>query len=387
IQSIMVALPVIPIYLLGKQYKFSNKIIMALLAIYALFPATVGGIFYDFHENCFLTFMLLMLIWAAEKNKKITMVVFLLLTLFVKEDAAMYVMILGAFWIASRKDRAKGIIFILVGAIYFVIALKIISSFGYGIMDFRYSNMFYDKQGGFMQMIRVFITNPGYAITQVIANDDSANMDKIEYLIEIFVPIGALLFAAGKKYSRYILLGTIFVVSLITTYLYQHGIGFQYNFGHIALFLYLIVMNLADMKPEKRRTLLSTSIIICAIMFMGLIFPKAPHYVNMYKDRASLIKKYDKAISMVPNNKSVFTTGWLMPHMAKNLQCYDIGYLDDNHKEGVPEYPDYILLDESENDVESMSAKYINSGKYELIYNGDVGENESKIISLYKLKK
>nr|MCR5430053.1 DUF2079 domain-containing protein [Eubacterium sp.] len=308
IQSIMVALPVIPIYLLGKQYKFSNKIIMALLAIYALFPATVGGIFYDFHENCFLTFMLLMLIWAAEKNKKITLVVFLLLTLFVKEDAAMYVMILGAFWIASRKDRAKGIIFILVGAIYFVIALKIINSFGYGIMDFRYSNMFYDKQGGFMQMIRVFITNPGYVITQLIANDNSANMDKIEYLIEIFVPIGALLFAAGKKYSRYILLGTIFVVSLITTYLYQHGIGFQYNFGHIALFLYLIVMNLADMKSEKRRTLLSTSIIICAIMFMGLIFPKAPHYVNMYKDRSSLIKKYDKAISMVPNNKSVFTT-------------------------------------------------------------------------------
>ena len=387
IQSIMVALPVLPIYLLGKQYKLSNKMVMAIIAIYALFPATVGGIFYDFHENCFLAFMVLMLIWAVEKKKNIVMVIFLLLTLFVKEDAAMYVMILGAFWFASRKDRARGIILILVGAIYFVIALKIINSFGYGIMDFRYSNMFYDKQGGFIQMLRVFITNPGYAISQIIANDNATNMDKIAYLIEMFVPIGALIFATGRKYSRYILLGTIFVVSLITTYSYQHDIGFQYNFGHIALFIYLIIMNVADMKTEKKKTMLSTSLIICAIMFMGLILPKAPHYVNMYKDRKDLIAKYNKAISLVPNNKSVFTTGWLMPHMAKNLQCYDIGYLDDKHKEGVPEYPDYILLDESESDIESKSAKYINSGKYELVYNGDVGDKDSKIISLYQLKK
>ena len=117
IQAIMVALPVLPIYLLGKQYKLSNKVTFGIIAIYALLPATVGGILYDFHENCFLTFMILMLIWAVEKKKNILTVVFLLLTLFVKEDAAMYVMLLGLFWIVSRKSRLRGLIFILVGEI------------------------------------------------------------------------------------------------------------------------------------------------------------------------------------------------------------------------------------------------------------------------------
>ena len=227
IQAIMVALPVLPIYLLGKQYKLSNKVTFGIIAIYALLPATVGGILYDFHENGFLTFMILMLIWAVEKKKNILTVVFLLLTLFVKEDAAMYVMLLGLFWIVSRKNRLRGLIFILVGAIYFVIAIKVINSYGLGIMDFRYDNMFYDKQGGFVQMARVFITNPGYVITQIISNHngnvigggDTVQMDKIGYLIEMFVPVGALIFATGKKYSRYILLGSIVVVSLITTYI------------------------------------------------------------------------------------------------------------------------------------------------------------------------
>ena len=396
IQAIMVALPVIPIYLLGKHYKLSNKVTLAIIAIYALFPATVGGILYDFHENCFLTFMILMLIWAVEKKKNILTVVFLLLTLFVKEDAAMYVMLLGLFWIVSRKSRLRGAIFILVGAIYFVIAIKVINSYGLGIMDFRYDNMFYDKQGGFMQMARVFITNPGYVITQFISNHnggvigggDTVQMDKIGYLIEMFVPVGALIFATGRKYSRYILLGSIIVVSLITTYIYQHQIEFQYNFGHIALFIYIIIMNVADMKPKKSKKLVTCSLIICMVMFMGLILPKVPRYVNMYNDKSATIEKFDKAISLVPNDKSVFTTGWIMPHMAKNLQCYDIGYLNEEHKKDIPENPDYLLVDEGENaDTISKFAPYINSGKYELVYDGDKDSNDSKVVSLYQLKK
>ncbi len=386
IQSIMVALPVLPIYLLGKQFKLTNKTTVAIMAIYALFPATVGGILYDIHENCFLTFMILMLVWAVEKKKNILMAVFLILTLFVKEDAAMYVIILGVFWIASRKSKARGLIMIIAGAIYFVIALKIISSFGYGIMDFRYSNMFYDSQGGFIQMARVLITNPGYVLSQIIANENASNMDKIAYIMEIFIPVGALIFTTGKKYSRYILLGSIVVVSLITTYVYQHDIGFQYNFGHIALIIYLIIMNVADMKREKSKKLLVCSAIICAIMFMGLIAPRVPRYVNLYRQDSETIKELNKAVEMVPNDKSVFTSGWITGHMSKNLQCYDTRYLDDKHKEGVPEYPDYLLVDERESDAATYFGKYIHSGKYDVLYEGK-GNGNSKIVTVYINKK
>ena len=382
IQSIMVALPVIPIYLLGKQYKLSNKVIVVIMAIYSLYPATMGGILYDIHENCFLTFMILMLIWAVEKKKTILIIIFALLTLFVKEDAAMYVMLLGAFWIFSRKDKIRGLILIVASGIYFVIALKIVSSFGFGIMDFRYANLFYDPNGGFIQIARVLITNPGYVLTQILTNDTAEAMDKIGYIITMFAPIGALIFSAGKKYSRYMLLGTIGLLSLSTTYLYQHQIEFQYNFGHIALFIYIIIMNVADMKYKKRKTMLVSSLIICAVMFMGLIMPKAQRYVSMYSTQSSTIEKLDKACASVPNNKSVFTTGWLTGHLSKNLQCYDIAYLDEKHKEGVPEYPDYLLVDERDTNSISKFATYINSGKYDILYEAKQ-DGGNKLVTLY----
>ena len=146
-------------------------------------------------------------------------------------------------------------------------------------------------------------------------------------------------------------------------------------------------MNVADMKYAKKKKLVVSSLIICAIMFMGVILPKAPRYISMYNSSSATVEKFNKAISIVPNDKSVFTTGWLMPHMAKNLQCYDIGYLDENHKEGVPKYPDYLVIDERESEASTKFAPYVNSGKYELVYGGDVSGNDSKLVSVYKLKK
>ena len=110
--------------------------------------------------------------------------------------------------------------------------------------------------------------------------------------------------------------------------------------------------------------------------------------MNMYDANKTKVEVFDEAISRVPNDKSVFTTGWIMPHMAKNLQCYDIGGLNEEHKNEVPANPDYLLVDESENaDTISKFAPYINSGKYELVYDGDKESNDSKIVSLYQLKK
>ena len=54
IQAIMVALPIIPIVLLCRHYKLSNWITVAVTLIYALYPATAGGTFYDISSAVFL---------------------------------------------------------------------------------------------------------------------------------------------------------------------------------------------------------------------------------------------------------------------------------------------------------------------------------------------
>ncbi len=372
IQAIMVALPVIPIVLLCRKYNISNKITILLTLVYVLYPASTTGTFYDIHENCFLTFMVLMLIWAVERKQNIITVIFLLLTLMVKEDAAIYVIILGLFWLLSRKDKKRGIILMVAGCVYFVVAVSIVNSYGLGVLDDRFYNLYFDAEGGMFQIIQTTLTNPAYVLGQIVSNSQEGGMDKIEYLIQMFVPIALLLFNTSKKYSRYILLVPIIVINIFTTYLYFHDIGFQYNFGIVALFMYMIIMNVSDMKYEKRNNVVCITVIMCLMMFVGLALPNAPKYWKRYKENKVQYEKIDSAIDLIPKDASVTSSGFFMPHVSDHLVVFDPRYVD------VQIETEYILLDMRSDEDYQIVASEIESGKYEQIY------SEANLVSIYK---
>ena len=370
IQAFMVALPVIPIVLISRKYKLSNWMTVGAVLLYALYPATAGGTLYDIHENCFLTFLILMAIWAIEKKKNILTAIMVLLVFFVKEDAPVYIMVLGTFYLFSRKDKKRGLILMVTSAIYFIIATSVVKSYGLGIMDNRFSNLFYDQQKGLSQLIRTVLVNPGYVISQIVANYDANGMEKIGYILLMFVPMVAVIFRNGKKYSRFILISPIIVINLLTLYVYQHDITFQYNFGSIALMMYLVIMNMADLKPKKAKVAISVAVICAGVMFMA---PRLNYYTSKYSQDKATYEKINIALSAVPKNASVCASGFFTPHL-KNLEMYDQNHLEET------KYTDYLVIDERYTDEKSKFDTVLSSGQYDLIY------NESGIISIYRKK-
>lgn len=373
IQAFMVALPVIPIVLISRKYKLSNWMTVGAVLLYALYPATAGGTLYDIHENCFLTFLILMAIWAIEKKKNILTAIMVLLVFFVKEDAPVYIMVLGTFYLFSRKDKKRGLILMVSSAIYFIIATSVVKSYGLGIMDNRFSNLFYDQQKGLSQLIRTVLVNPGYVISQIVANYDANGMEKIGYILLMFVPMAAVIFRNGKKYSRFILISPIIVINLLTLYVYQHDITFQYNFGSIALMMYLVIMNMADLKPKKAKVAISVAVICVGVMFMGSMAPRLNYYTSKYSQDKATYEKINIALSAVPKNASVCASGFFTPHL-KNLEMYDQNHLEET------KYTDYLVIDERYTDEKSKFDTVLSSGQYDLIY------NESGIISIYRKK-
>ena len=373
IQAFMVALPVIPIVLISRKYKLSNWMTVGAVLLYALYPATAGGTLYDIHENCFLTFLILMAIWAIEKKKDILTAIMVLLVFFVKEDAPVYIMVLGTFYLFSRKDKKRGLILMVSSAIYFIIATSVVKSYGLGIMDNRFSNLFYDQQKGLSQLIRTVLVNPGYVISQIVANYDANGMEKIGYILLMFVPMAAVIFRNGKKYSRFILISPIIVINLLTLYVYQHDITFQYNFGSIALMMYLVIMNMADLKPKKAKVAISVAVICAGVMFMGSMAPRLNYYTSKYSQDKATYEKINIALSAVPKNASVCASGFFTPHL-KNLEMYDQNHLEET------KYTDYLVIDERYTDEKSKFDTVLSSGQYDLIY------NESGIISIYRKK-
>ena len=104
LQAVIVGSGVIPLYLITRRRKLSPALGAALCFAYALYPALIGGCSYDMHENCFLAPLLLWLFYCAEcdgTKRRILTALFAVLTLAVKEDAAVYVAFFGIYKLIS----------------------------------------------------------------------------------------------------------------------------------------------------------------------------------------------------------------------------------------------------------------------------------------------
>lgn len=373
IQAAMVALPIIPIVLLCRHYKMSHWMSVAMVLLYSLYPATAGGTFYDIHENCFLTFFLLLSIYAVEKKKDILTIFSVLLVFLVKEDAAVYIMVFGAYMLFSRRDKKRGVILMIAAALYFAVALIVVNSYGLGVLDNRFGNLYYDPNGGLGQIVQTIISNPGYVLAQAVSNYEAGEMDKIGYLISMMVPMAAGIFSVNKKYSRYILITPFLLFNVFTVYLYLHEISFQYNFGVIGLFIYLMIMNLSEMELNKAKTYATISVICASIMFAGSVFPKMDYYVTKYSENKEELKKIDEAINLVPAGASVSASGFFVPHLSDHLEMYD-----QNHLEEV-KLVDYLVIDQRGSEGEKFD-EVLATGEYELIY------QEDNLVSVYHRK-
>ncbi len=378
IQALMIALPVIPIALLCRKFGLSRLITIALVLLYALYPATAGGSMYDIHENCFLTFFILMAVWAMERKKNLWIVIFTVCVFLVKEDAAIYIMALGAYFFFSKRDKKRGIILVLASAIYFVIATLLIEKYGAGLLDSNLSNLYFDNTRGVLQIIQTVIANPSYALSQMVANFSDGAFDKIGYLITMIAPVAVAVFTTRKKYSRYLLLIPFIVLNVMTTQPYMHNIGFQYNFGTIALMWYLMIMNISDMNPQKARTTACVCVLGAGIFFTALILPRCAYYADKYSSNKDTYEQMDEALNLIPDDASVCASGYLIPHLSKHLEMYDQSYLSEDF------YADYLAVDMrygTQSDEAADFSNILSSGEYELIYNAE------DVIAIYQKKQ
>lgn len=82
---------------------------MLVCAVLFLYPAYSGGTSYDIHENCFLTPLLLWLFYGIDRKNAVVTAIAAILTLMVKEDAAVYVAVI-ALWLIVKTVLQSQII-------------------------------------------------------------------------------------------------------------------------------------------------------------------------------------------------------------------------------------------------------------------------------------
>ena len=371
VQPLILGSAVLPVMLLARRYGFSNARTAAMCFIALFHPAVVCGTNYDLHENCFLYPLLLWVFYCFETDRPVLLAVFTALTLFVKEDAAVYVVFFALYALIARR-RPLTAAAMAVGALaYFFAALYFLTRYGNGVMTGRYEN--YLSQGGSLaDVVKNVLVAPGYVFTQLFVDNNGDYSAKIWFLIQLFAPL-AFAPLAVKKVSNLLLVLPLVLMNLMPVYPYQYDIGFQYHFGVLAFLVYLAIINLNDLPKPTVKTFLCVGAAVTALLFFSSAGTRAAYYFGKYNSNRADYAVMNEALAEIPDDASVICSTYLLPHLCERDEIYEEWY----HQTGEDEDADYVILD-LRYDCEKYKQQYkalgytdirvIANGENELLY-------------------
>lgn len=106
LQSLVVISGMVPLCLLTRAFGFTRPQTLCFGLMYCLYPAFMGGCFYDFHENKFLAVIILWCMYFLETGHFKSMLASAALLLMVKEDAPVYAACIGLYLFLWKNSTA-----------------------------------------------------------------------------------------------------------------------------------------------------------------------------------------------------------------------------------------------------------------------------------------
>lgn len=379
VQLLIVLSGAIPVYLICKNKKYSVFITVGIVSVFLLYPTMRSGLFYDFHENKFLTPLLLWLLYFTEKeglsvkHKSIGIGVFTLLSLMVKEDAAIYVACIGLFLMVYKKrknERLTGLFIMLGAIIYFLIVYYLLGKYGAGssINSIgRYENFLVSDNDGLADMLMNIFKDPAYAIKQLLT------AEKLEFVLWTMVPVLFVPLISGKA-SVYILLIPYLVMNLLTNYVYQYDIGFQYTYGSCTLLIYMVILWFEGADTIKKRICVILMIISSLLTSANAIASRNAYFNNV-KNELEYCDEIFEILETIPTDKSVCADTWFVPALSGRRVIYE-------YNDNADMKTDFIVLDKRSKKAEEKTKKIVEKKLQEGYH--IFGEIEEKIVILEK---
>lgn len=358
LQAAVITSSVIPLWKIGKYHGLTGAQRMLMCLVLLLYPAFSGGTSYDIHENCFLTSLLLWLFYGVDKKSIAITIIASVLTLMVKEDAAVYVAVIALWLIAKTvlrfnkldsQNLITGLALLVISICWFVVVTGYLSEHGDGVMTYRYSNFMYDGSTSLITVIKSVILNPMKTIYECV------DTEKLYFIALTLLPLLGLPLLT-RRYERYILLIPYILVNLMSDYQYQYNIFFQYTFGSNAFLVYLTVINLADLKINwKRILILISSAVISVGCFARVVVPKAVNYPVQAVQQYRYYQNIRDTLDMIPDGASVTATTFYTTYLSQREILYDVEYCSQEHLLET----DYVVLNIS---VNNSYKKYATGG-------------------------
>lgn len=122
---------------------------------------------------------------------------------------------------------------------------------------------------------------------------------------------------------------------------YEYNILFSFSMfqGHPAFIFYSAVLNLSEMKPKLRRTLLLLSLSSSILFFGAFIVPKSG-YIFKYFENRDKYTQLEGYLDVIEDDASVTASTFILPHIADRREIYQLKKGSETEAE-----TDYVVID------------------------------------------
>ena len=334
---------VVPLRLLLKKLNLSKPINSLIIAWFILIPVmtTAGG--YHLHENCFLVPLIIWLFYFIVSEQKWKILLVTLLLLFVKEDAFIYVVSIGLYFLFQKRfslssQTKKWIILVdfILPVLYFALGLYLLNTYGEGGMVSRFEPYLLEGENGILSVLKNLILHPTYVFSKLLI------AKKLGYLFFVLAPL-VFLPLVQRTWSSYLLSLPLIVINLLPDWPYQYDIGFQYSYGSQTLLFIMALLALEDLKEHKfikEKTTLA--MVTVGIIMSGTLLHHFTHNwsfnIGYYFEHKEKFDTMRYTLESLPEEASVVTEGGYTPALRNHQYLYDIFYHNQRKADATIDY-------------------------------------------------
>jgi len=359
LQTVVVALGALPIYLLARERLNSSVAALVFAVSFLLFPATGAANMFDFHSvTLAATFLAFAFYFAKREGGKGWFLTFIVLTLSCREDMSLLVVMMGLFlvlkwrgpqWRGSfrspltfdRENSPLGVATLIIGTSWFLVALFLIPShFSASGQHSQWDRYGYLGESP-LEMLGTLLFRPDIVLQHLLTKEN------LSYLLGLLSPTAFLSLLA----PQILLLGLpTLLMNLLSTYAPMHTLGpFHYAAPLVPFFIISSIYSTALLaKMLARRIGVAEPRVVQGLSLLVLLSTFVVHYFRGFGPLAAgfeipLVTAHEQLaerfLSSIPPGAAVSAQSRLVPHLSQRERIYMFPRVED---------AEYVFFDATE---------------------------------------
>jgi uncharacterized membrane protein len=328
IQALALSLGALPTWYLGKLAGLKESQCYVIALVYLLYPLVFNINLFDFHPEVIALPAILWAILAVRLDKLWWFCTAIIIILGCKAVLALTIIVLGIMLLIWEKKRNYGVIAIIAGISWFIIATQVIIPQFSGEEAAAVGR--YSYLGNSVLEIAInLIIKPQIILSYLFT------LPNLEYLLLLLAP---LIWGLSWRHLSNLIpaIPTLFL-NLITDYQPQKDLIHQYSLPILPFLILTVIASLADGKSWFKTN--KNIIIWSLISFLALAKPY--YFTSKYLTNLNTWNATNQALAMIKTQGNVLTAAQFAPHLTHRpeleLAVQDREYNDLNKF-------DYILL-------------------------------------------